>query len=141
MDMEGFVNACLGDYLSKGQGVAGKALISNKPSFSSDSPQEVFQDDLSDAYAALGFMRDAGFKLDWLEKKLDIVLFCLFFYFNLQMFQVKDPKASLDFYSRVLGMSLLKRLDFSEMKFSLYFLGYEDTSTAPTDPTERLNQI
>ncbi|CDY65493.1 BnaCnng47280D [Brassica napus] len=72
---------------------------------------------------------DAGFKLDWLEKKLDI------------MFQVKDPKASLDFYSRVLGMSLLKRLDFSEMKFSLYFLGYEDTSTAPTDPTERLNQI
>ncbi|KAG2267643.1 hypothetical protein Bca52824_062198 [Brassica carinata] len=53
------------------------------------------------------------------------------------MFRVKDPKASLDFYSRVLGMSLLKRLDFSEMKFSLYFLGYEDTSTAPTDPTER----
>lgn len=102
------------------------------------SPQEVFQDDLSDAYAALGFMRDAGFKLDWLEKKLDIVLFCLFFlYFNLQMFRVKDPKASLDFYSRVLGMSLLKRLDFSEMKFSLYFLGYEDTSTAPADPTER----
>uniref|UniRef100_A0A0D2ZRH4 Glyoxalase/fosfomycin resistance/dioxygenase domain-containing protein n=1 Tax=Brassica oleracea var. oleracea TaxID=109376 RepID=A0A0D2ZRH4_BRAOL len=94
-----------------------------------NSPQEVFQDDLSDAYAALGFMRDAGFKLDWLEKKLDI------------MFRVKDPKASLDFYSRVLGMSLLKRLDFSEMKFSLYFLGYEDTSTAPTDPTERLNQI
>ncbi|CAF1707466.1 unnamed protein product [Brassica oleracea var. botrytis] len=36
----------------------------------SHSPQEVFQDDLSDAYAALGFMRDAGFKLDWLEKKL-----------------------------------------------------------------------
>ena len=61
------------------------------------SPQEVFQDDLSDAYAALGFMRDAGFKLDWLEKKLDIVLFCLFFlYFNLQMFRVKDPKASLE---------------------------------------------
>ncbi|KAJ0237805.1 Lactoylglutathione lyase [Hirschfeldia incana] len=53
------------------------------------------------------------------------------------MFRVKDPKASLDFYSRVLGMSLLKRLDFSEMKFSLYFLGYEDTSTAPADPTER----
>ncbi|CAN6983427.1 unnamed protein product [Brassica oleracea var. botrytis] len=50
---------------------------------------------------------------------------------------MKECKASLDFYSRVLGMSLLKRLDFSEMKFSLYFLGYEDTSTAPTDPTER----
>ena len=24
---------------------------------------------------------------------------------NFQMFRVKDPKASLDFYSRVLGMS------------------------------------
>ncbi|WZZ69817.1 hypothetical protein YC2023_081187 [Brassica napus] len=32
---------------------------------------------------------------------------------------------------------LLKRLDFSEMKFSLYFLVkiFSDTSTAPTDPT------
>ncbi|KAJ4885055.1 Protein RESTRICTED TEV MOVEMENT 3 [Raphanus sativus] len=37
------------------------------------SPQELSQDDLSDAYAAMGFMRDAGFKLDWLEKKLDEV--------------------------------------------------------------------
>ncbi|CAH8343495.1 unnamed protein product [Eruca vesicaria subsp. sativa] len=37
------------------------------------SPQELSQDDLSDAHAALGFMRDAGFKLDWLEKKLDEV--------------------------------------------------------------------
>lgn len=34
-------------------------------------PQEVSKDDLSDAYVALGSMRDAGFKLDWLEKKLD----------------------------------------------------------------------
>ncbi|XP_009104131.1 protein RESTRICTED TEV MOVEMENT 3 [Brassica rapa] len=37
------------------------------------SPQELSQDDLSDAYGAIGFMRDAGFKLDWLEKKLDEV--------------------------------------------------------------------
>ncbi|KAG2324814.1 hypothetical protein Bca52824_007542 [Brassica carinata] len=37
------------------------------------SPQDLSQDDLSDAYAAMGFMRDAGFKLDWLEKKLDEV--------------------------------------------------------------------
>ncbi|ERN10490.1 hypothetical protein AMTR_s00161p00056860 [Amborella trichopoda] len=53
------------------------------------------------------------------------------------MFRIKDPKVSLDFYSRVLGMKLLKRLDFPDMKFSLYFLGYEDTNTAPTDPTQR----
>ncbi|XP_057528036.1 lactoylglutathione lyase-like isoform X2 [Amaranthus tricolor] len=53
------------------------------------------------------------------------------------MFRIKDPKISLDFYSRVLGMSLLKRLDFPEMKFSLYFLGYEDSSSAPSDPVDR----
>ncbi|XP_072984047.1 lactoylglutathione lyase [Typha latifolia] len=53
------------------------------------------------------------------------------------MFRIKDPKVSLDFYSRVLGMKLLKRLDFPEMKFSLYFLGYEDTESAPADPTQR----
>uniref|UniRef100_A0A2P2JA75 Lactoylglutathione lyase n=2 Tax=Rhizophora mucronata TaxID=61149 RepID=A0A2P2JA75_RHIMU len=53
------------------------------------------------------------------------------------MYRVKDPKVSLDFYSRVLGMSLLKRLDFPEMKFSLYFLGYEDPASAPLDPIER----
>ncbi|KAL8130613.1 hypothetical protein V2J09_019768 [Rumex salicifolius] len=53
------------------------------------------------------------------------------------MFRIKDPKISLDFYSRVLGMSLLKRLDFPEMKFSLYFLGYEDQSTAPYNSVDR----
>ncbi|XP_057782601.1 lactoylglutathione lyase isoform X2 [Salvia miltiorrhiza] len=53
------------------------------------------------------------------------------------MLRVKDPKVSLDFYSRILGMSLLKRLDFEELKFTLYFLGYEDTSSAPSDPIER----
>ncbi|EOA23476.1 hypothetical protein CARUB_v10016665mg [Capsella rubella] len=36
MEMEGYVNACLEHYLREGQGIVGKALISNKPSFSSD---------------------------------------------------------------------------------------------------------
>ncbi|KAL8214327.1 hypothetical protein R6Q57_003776 [Mikania cordata] len=53
------------------------------------------------------------------------------------MYRIKDPKVSLEFYSDVLGMSLLKRLDFPDMKFSLYFMGYEDTSSAPKDPIER----
>ncbi|CAH2063808.1 unnamed protein product [Thlaspi arvense] len=35
------------------------------------SPHELSKDDLSDAYTGLGFMTDAGYKLDWLEKKLD----------------------------------------------------------------------
>ncbi|KAD5803389.1 hypothetical protein R6Q59_024377 [Mikania micrantha] len=53
------------------------------------------------------------------------------------MFRIKDPKQSLKFYSDVLGMSLLKRLDFNDMKFSLYFMGYEDTSVAPKSHAER----
>ncbi|XP_076940392.1 lactoylglutathione lyase-like [Bidens hawaiensis] len=53
------------------------------------------------------------------------------------MYRIKDPNESLRFYSKVLGMSLLRRLDFPDMKFSLYFLGYEDTSSAPKDPIER----
>ncbi|EFH59948.1 hypothetical protein ARALYDRAFT_319311 [Arabidopsis lyrata subsp. lyrata] len=37
------------------------------------SPQELSNDDLSDAGAALAYLREAGFELDWLEKKLDEV--------------------------------------------------------------------
>ncbi|EOY34472.1 Lactoylglutathione lyase family protein / glyoxalase I family protein isoform 2 [Theobroma cacao] len=53
------------------------------------------------------------------------------------MLRIKDPKVSLDFYSRVLGMSLLKRIDVPELKFTLYFLGYEDVASAPRDPIDR----
>ncbi|XP_017643301.1 lactoylglutathione lyase isoform X1 [Gossypium arboreum] len=53
------------------------------------------------------------------------------------MYRIKDPKVSLDFYSRVLGMSLLKRVDVPELKFTLYFMGYEDVSKAPSDPYGR----
>ncbi|GMJ08884.1 Glyoxalase12, Glyoxalase I;3 [Hibiscus trionum] len=52
-------------------------------------------------------------------------------------FRIKDPKISLDFYSRILGMSLLKRIDVPELKFTLYFMGYEDVSTAPSDRIDR----
>jgi lactoylglutathione lyase len=44
------------------------------------------------------------------------------FVLNHSMLRVKDPQQSLDFYTRVMGMRLLRRLDFAEMKFSLYFL-------------------
>eukprot|EP00250_Pteridium_aquilinum_P017966 c23871_g1_i3 orf=114-878(+) len=53
------------------------------------------------------------------------------------MYRIKDPKVSLDFYSRVLGMKLLKRFDFPDVKFSLYFMGYESVEDAPNDPVER----
>lgn len=35
------------------------------------SPHELSMADMAEAYAALGSMTDAGFKLDWLKKKLD----------------------------------------------------------------------
>lgn len=53
------------------------------------------------------------------------------------MFRIKDPKQSLDFYSRIMGMRLLKKLDFPSMKFSLYFVGYEPAEDIPSDETER----
>ena len=44
------------------------------------------------------------------------------FVFNHTMLRVKNPQIALDFYSRVMGMRLLRKLDFPELKFSLYFL-------------------
>ena len=55
------------------------------------------------------------------------------FIFQQTMFRIKDPKASLAFYTGVLGMRLLKKLDFLEMTFSLYFLGFVNEAEIPTD--------
>jgi lactoylglutathione lyase len=59
--------------------------------------------------------------------------------FRLQqtMLRIKDPVVSLDFYTRVCGMTLLCKLDYTDMAFSLYFLGYVDPSEVPEDPVER----
>lgn len=46
------------------------------------------------------------------------------YFLNHTMLRVKDPQVSLDFYSRVLGMKLLRSVDFPDWKFSLYFLAY-----------------
>lgn len=54
--------------------------------------------------------------------------------FNHTMLRIKDPKASLDFYTRVLGMKLIRKLDFAEWKFSLFFLAYvPDSTQVPAD--------
>eukprot|EP00271_Cylindrocystis_brebissonii_P016082 TRINITY_DN39261_c0_g1_i1.p1 TRINITY_DN39261_c0_g1~~TRINITY_DN39261_c0_g1_i1.p1 ORF type:complete len:179 (-),score=41.59 TRINITY_DN39261_c0_g1_i1:691-1227(-) len=53
------------------------------------------------------------------------------------MYRIKDPKVTLDFYSRVMGMRLLKRFDFEEAKFSLYFMGYAEPTALPSDSVER----
>ncbi|MEQ8660370.1 MAG: lactoylglutathione lyase [Gammaproteobacteria bacterium] len=46
------------------------------------------------------------------------------FVMNQTMLRVRDPKVSVDFYTNVLGMTLLDRYDFEAMSFSLYFMGY-----------------
>lgn len=57
--------------------------------------------------------------------------------FNHSMLRVKDPQRSLDFYTRILGMRLLRRLDFEEGRFSLYFLAMTKGETVPEDTGER----
>ena len=52
------------------------------------------------------------------------------------MLRIKDPKPSLAFYQNVLGMKLLGKYDFPEMKFTLYFLGYEPTQPEGDDKTK-----
>ncbi|ATJ84535.1 lactoylglutathione lyase [Halomonas beimenensis] len=60
------------------------------------------------------------------------------FRLNHTMLRVKDPEASLAFYSRVFGMRVLRRLDFEEMRFSLYFLArLEDGDRVPEGTDER----
>lgn len=54
------------------------------------------------------------------------------------MLRVKDPKVSLDFYTRILGMRLLGKYDFPEMKFTLYFVGYEKEEDMPGEKDERI---
>lgn len=44
------------------------------------------------------------------------------FTFNHTMLRIKDPVKSLEFYTGVLGMTLLRHSQFPDAKFDLYFL-------------------
>ena len=60
------------------------------------------------------------------------------FVLNHSMLRVKDPAVSLDFYTRIFGMSLLRKLDFPEMQFSLYFLAkLSEDDVVPEDAGQR----
>ncbi|KAL7272391.1 Lactoylglutathione lyase [Rhizina undulata] len=58
---------------------------------------------------------------------------------NHTMLRVKDPKASVKFYEGNFGMKLIRRLDFDNDKFSLYFLGFDSpkAESAGKDWTNR----
>lgn len=53
------------------------------------------------------------------------------FQFLHTMIRVKDLEASLDFYTRHLGMQVLRRKDYPDGRFTLAFVGYgpEDSNT------------
>lgn len=60
------------------------------------------------------------------------------FRLNHTMLRIKDPEKSLAFYTRVFGMTVLRRLDFDAMQFSLYFLARLDgNDQVPNDAGER----
>ncbi|PUU76658.1 lactoylglutathione lyase [Tuber borchii] len=44
---------------------------------------------------------------------------------NHTMLRVKDPKRSVEYYQNNFGMKLIRKLDFEESKFSLYFLAFD----------------
>tara|TARA_A100001037_G_scaffold269062_1_gene262967 strand:- start:176 stop:664 length:489 start_codon:yes stop_codon:yes gene_type:complete len=59
---------------------------------------------------------------------------------NQTMLRVKDPQVSVTFYEDVLGMRLLDRYDFDDMKFSLYFMGYSEV-VLPKDRADRARWV
>lgn len=46
------------------------------------------------------------------------------------MLRVGDLDKSVDFYTNVLGMKVLRRKDYPDGRFTLCFIGYEDESKA-----------
>lgn len=61
------------------------------------------------------------------------------FRLNHSMLRVRDPEVSLAFYTQVMGMGVLRKLDFPEMQFSLYFLARtEGAADVPTDASARM---
>ncbi|XP_072021279.1 lactoylglutathione lyase-like [Amphiura filiformis] len=50
---------------------------------------------------------------------------------------IKDPKKTLDFYSRILGMRLLYELDLPAMSMSTFYMGFAKAEDIPKDNAKR----
>ncbi len=61
--------------------------------------------------------------------------------FNHVMVRVRDPEVALDFYQRVLGMTLLAELAFDEFEFTNYYLGYTTPAERNAMPEGDKNQL
>lgn len=61
------------------------------------------------------------------------------FKFQQTMLRIKDPKRSLEFYTGVLGMTLIAKMPFPSMKFTLYFVAYcaGGAAAVPDDAEDR----
>ena len=46
------------------------------------------------------------------------------------MIRVGDLQRSIDFYTKIMGMKLLRTSENPEYQYSLAFVGYDDESTA-----------
>jgi lactoylglutathione lyase len=54
---------------------------------------------------------------------------------NQTMLRVRDPQTTIRFYEDILGFTLLHKVDFPEMKFSLYFLALlQEGEVVPQEP-------
>jgi len=62
------------------------------------------------------------------------------FVFNHVMVRVRDAEASLDFYTKVLGMTLLSTLEFEAFRFTNYYLGYTTEAEREAMPSGELER-
>lgn len=62
------------------------------------------------------------------------------FTLNHSMLRIRDPKASLEFYEKNLGATLIETFRFDDMGFTLYFLGFQDhlKDRLPSDRADRI---
>mmetsp|Transcript_75047 Transcript_75047/g.210574 ORF Transcript_75047/g.210574 Transcript_75047/m.210574 type:complete len:221 (-) Transcript_75047:157-819(-) len=53
------------------------------------------------------------------------------------MFRIKDPKRSLDFYTKVLGMQLITAAEFPQWGFTVFYVGYPpEKDLGPVPPKD-----